>query len=247
MPKIRTVLVVEDEGAISKLIAFHLEQNGYEAVVASDGKRAMELLGKRAPTLMILDLMLPDTDGIDILRQIRAEPKTVRLPVILLTARAEEADRVLGLESGADDCVVKPFSPRELMLRVKKLISLYENEQVETTAIKFGCLELNENEFQLQVNQQKVEITVTEMRLLSELIRCKGQVLTRDQLLQNAWGYLPNVTDRTVDTHVKRLRRKLGPAADYLETIRGVGYRWARSPEETVPQSIGAAAEDENA
>ena len=243
MSRIRTVLVVEDETAISKLIAFHLEQNGYEVVVAADGKRALELLDKRTPTLLILDLMLPDTDGIDILKRIRSDNKTVRLPVILLTARAEEADRVLGLESGADDYVVKPFSPRELMLRVKKLIALYENERVDTAHTVFGCLELNENEFQLLVNAQKVEITVTEMRLLSELIRGKGQVLTRDQLLQNAWGYLPNVTDRTVDTHVKRLRRKLGPASNYLETIRGVGYRWAKSPDEVSEQAPDGAAD----
>jgi two-component system phosphate regulon response regulator PhoB len=209
----------------------HLEQSGYEAVIAPDGRRAMELLARRAPTLLILDLMLPDTDGIQVLQRIRSDESMSRLPVILLTARAEEADRVLGLESGADDYVVKPFSPRELMLRVKKLIALYENERIDQAHTVFGCLELNENEFQLLVNGQKVEITVTEMRLLSELIRCKGKVLSRDQLLQNAWGYLPNVTDRTVDTHVKRLRRKLGAAADYLETIRGVGYRWVSSPE----------------
>ncbi|MGI8908054.1 MAG: response regulator [Candidatus Sumerlaeaceae bacterium] len=246
MAKIRTVLVVEDEAAISKLIAFHLEQNGYDVVTAPDGRRAMELLTKRTPTLLILDLMLPDTDGIDILKQIRSEAKTVRLPVILLTARAEEADRVLGLESGADDYVVKPFSPRELMLRVKKLIALYENERVDAAHTVFGCMELNENEFQLLVNGHKVEITVTEMRLLSELIRCKGQVLSRDQLLQNAWGYLPNVTDRTVDTHVKRLRRKLGPAADYLQTIRGVGYRWVRAPGESTSAEV-VSMDDDNA
>ena len=233
MKPIKSVLVVEDEQAISDLVAFHLEQHGYEPVVSAEGKRALKLLDKRQPALVILDLMLPDLDGIEILKRVRANPETARLPIILLTARAEEADRVLGLEMGADDYVVKPFSPRELVLRVEKLIASRERADERKLPTVFGRLELDEDRFRVAVDGKTVDVSATEMRLLAELVRCRGRVLSRGQLLQNAWGYLPNVTDRTVDTHVKRLRQKLGPAGEYLETIRGVGYRWIETPPES--------------
>lgn len=226
------VLVVEDEKAISDLVKFHLEQQGYEPVVASEGRRALDLVARQTPSLVLLDLGLPDTDGLDVLKAIRTNEKTARLPVVLLTARAEEADRVLGLEIGADDYVVKPFSPRELMLRVGKLISSRYEAKAETVRTVFGCLEIDEDRFRVTVEGRGIDVSATEMRLLSELLRCRGRVLSRNQLLQNAWGYMPNVTERTVDTHVKRLRQKLGPAADYLETVRGVGYRWLEAPPE---------------
>src|SRR5690606_22900483 len=174
----------------------------------------------------ILDLMLPDMDGLEILRHFRSQERTARLPVILLTARAEEADRILGLEIGADDYVVKPFSPRELMLRVERLISSQDNQSTAVAPTEFGCLTIDESRFRVTVAGEPVDISATEMRLLTELLRSRGKVLSRTQLLQNAWGYMPNVTERTVDTHVKRLRQKLGPASEYLETVRGVGYRW---------------------
>ena len=231
MSTIQTIMVVEDEHAIADLVALHVRQHGYEAVVCNDGRRAIELLDKRVPALVILDLMLPDMDGIDILKKIRSEKATSFLPVILLTARAEEADRILGLEMGADDYVVKPFSPRELVLRVKKLLDSRSGDLASLPTV-FGCLELDEDKFRVAVNGAPIDVSATEMRLLSELLRCRGRVLSRGQLLQNAWGYLPSVTDRTVDTHVKRLRQKLGPAASYLQTVRGVGYRWKENPEE---------------
>jgi len=224
------VLVVEDEKAISDLIAFHLEQMKYEPIVAGDGKRALALTADRLPTLVILDLMLPDMDGLDILKHFRGQERSARLPVILLTARAEEADRILGLEIGADDYVVKPFSPRELMLRVERLIASRNIAAgADQTPTVFGCLEIDEARFKVSVEGEPIEVSATEMRLLCELIRCRGTVLSRSQLLQNAWGYMPNVTERTVDTHVKRLRQKLGAASDYLETVRGVGYRWVEN------------------
>lgn len=229
------VLVVEDEKAISDLIAFHLEQSGFEPVVAGDGKRALGLTADRLPALVVLDLMLPDMDGLEILKYLRSQERSARLPIILLTARAEEADRVLGLEIGADDYVVKPFSPRELMLRVARLIETREAVNEKAEPMVFGCLEMDEAKFRVLVEGQPIEISATEMRLLSELIKCRGTVLSRSQLLQNAWGYMPNVTERTVDTHVKRLRQKLGAASAYLETVRGVGYRWLESvPAETL-------------
>jgi two-component system phosphate regulon response regulator PhoB len=242
MSPIRTVLVVEDEPAISNLVALHLEQSGFEAVVAGDGTRALNLIEKKPPSLVLLDIMLPDIDGLEILRRLRSEAKTAQLPVILLTARAEEGDRVLGLEIGADDYVVKPFSPRELMLRVEKLISSRESVDETTGPVVFGCIEVDEARFRVAVEGRKLDISATEMRLLAELMRCRGKVLSRSQLLQNAWGYLPNVTERTVDTHVKRLRQKLGAAAPYLETVRGVGYRWLEKPPEEEGSLAGSGA-----
>jgi two-component system phosphate regulon response regulator PhoB len=243
MMPIKSVLVVEDEQAISDLVAFHLQQHGYEAVVSADGQRALKLLEKRVPALLILDLMLPDLDGIEILKRVRSNTATVRLPVILLTARAEEADRILGLEMGADDYVVKPFSPRELVLRVDKLIASRETREQAKVPTVFGRLELDEEKFRVAVDGKPLDISATEMRLLAELLRCRGRVLSRGQLLQNAWGYLPNVTDRTVDTHVKRLRQKLGPASAYLETVRGIGYRWIESPPECETPAANTARE----
>ena len=238
----RAVLVVEDEKAIADLVKLHLEQQGYEVHLAPEGRRALELLRDRKPSLVVLDLMLPDMDGLDILKIIRQDAASARLPVILLTARAEEADRILGLEIGADDYVVKPFSPRELMLRVGKLIASREDVQERRVPHVFGCLEVDEDRFRVAVEGRAIEISATEMRLMTELMRCRGKVLSRGQLLQNAWGYMPNVTERTVDTHVKRLRQKLGAAADYLETVRGVGYRWLETP--TSPTSGSAGFDD---
>jgi two-component system phosphate regulon response regulator PhoB len=228
----RSVLVVEDEKAISDLVAFHLEATGYEAIAASDAERAQELLAKRLPDLVVLDLMLPDGDGLEILQEIRNRAESRDLPVILLTARAEEDDRILGLETGADDYVTKPFSPRELMLRIDRLVSSREQATQQKIPTTFGLLQIDEDRFRVTVQAKPVEVSATEMRLLGVLIRFRGMVLSRSQLLQDAWGYMPNVTERTVDTHVKRLRQKLGSAADYLETVRGIGYRWIDTPPE---------------
>ncbi|MCX7717244.1 MAG: response regulator transcription factor [Candidatus Sumerlaeaceae bacterium] len=230
MSPIRAVLVVEDEPAIANLVALHLEQCGFEAVIASDGRRALDLLGKALPSLVVLDLMLPDMDGLDVLRRLRSDERSARLPVVLLTARGSEEDRVTGLELGADDYVTKPFSPRELMLRVTKLLAVREPVPQDKMPTVFGCLEIDEDRFRVAVEGRTVEISATEMRLLTELIRARGKVLSRTQILQSAWGFMPNVTERTVDTHIKRLRQKLGAAAAYIETVRGVGYRWVEDP-----------------
>lgn len=230
------VLVVEDEKAISELIAFHLEQIDVEPNVAPDARTALSLLQDRLPALVILDIMLPDMDGLEILRQVRRDSRTAHIPVILLTARAEEADRILGLEIGADDYVVKPFSPRELMLRVKRLLATRRASAHPQPCLQSGLLTIDESQFVVTVNGEAIEVSATEMRLLSTLIRNCGTVFSRSQLLQHAWGYMPNVTERTIDTHVKRLRQKLGPAADYVETVRGVGYRWAGPAPAESPQ-----------
>jgi len=221
----RGILVVEDEEAIASLVAFHIEQEGWEPVVVAEGQRALSLLKKTLPAAVVLDLMLPDMDGIDILRHIRETPASKLLPVLILTARGEEADRVLGLEVGADDYLAKPFSPRELILRLRKLIE-GRGADAQLPLVRFGILEVDESRFRVKVGEDPIEISATEMRLLTELLHNRGKVLSRDRLLQKAWGFMPNVTQRTIDTHVKRLRQKLGPAASYIETIRGVGYRW---------------------
>ena len=235
----RPILVVEDEQAIANLVAFHLQQNGFETVVAGDGRHAMDFLMRQLPALVILDLMLPDMDGLDILAKLRARPETAHLPVILLTARAEEEDRVRGLEVGADDYVTKPFSPRELVLRVKKLLKARGEAGGARVPTTFGCLEIDEDRFSVAVEGEPIEVSATEMRLLAELMRSRGRVLSRGQILQGAWGFMPNVTERTVDTHVKRLRQKLGKAADYVETVRGVGYRWLENPPGEAPAPAG--------
>ena len=221
------VMVVEDEKAISDLLVFHLEQSGFEPLIAMDARSALDLTRDRLPSLIILDLMLPDMDGLEVLRILRRDRRSANVPVILLTARAEEADRIQGLEYGADDYVAKPFSPREIMLRVQRLIESRRERHVSTGPMVSGILVLDENRFSVTVADDPVEVSATEMRLLCTLLRGGGNVFTRSQLLEEAWGYMPNVTERTVDTHIKRLRQKLGDAADYVETVRGVGYRWA--------------------
>jgi two-component system phosphate regulon response regulator PhoB len=233
----RGILVVEDEPAIADLVAFHLQQEGYEPVVVAEGKRALSLLEKTLPAAVVLDLMLPDIDGIEILRKIRQETRTRLLPVLILTARGEEADRILGLETGADDYLAKPFSPRELLLRLEKLIH-GRGADATLPIFKSGIVTVDESRFSVTVAGTPIEVSATEMRLLTELIRHSGKVLSRDQLLQRAWGFMPNVTTRTIDTHIKRLRQKLGEASDYIETIRGVGYRWIEPLEPSLPPSV---------
>lgn len=233
MPKRKSpVLVVEDEQAISDLLAFHLEQSGFLPLVVTDARLALEWLhGNRRPALVILDLTLPLGDGLDILKRIRRDKRLAPVPVILLTARAEEADRILGLELGADDYVAKPFSPRELMLRVQRLIDSRQHRAPKPVTFTSGCITVDESRFAVTVEGEPVIISATEMRLLVTLLEERETVLSRTSLLEQAWGYMPNVTARTVDTHIKRLRQKLGAAADYIETVRGVGYRWVGPPE----------------
>lgn len=219
--------MVEDEQAISDLLAFHLEQSGFVPLVVNDARQALEWLhANRRPSLIILDLTLPLGDGLDILKRVRRDKRLAPVPVILLTARAEEADRILGLETGADDYVAKPFSPRELMLRVQRLIDSRQPRAAQPVILTSGIVSVDEGRFAVTVAGQPTVISATEMRLLITLLEERETVLSRSNLLEQAWGYMPNVTERTVDTHIKRLRQKLGPAADYIETVRGVGYRW---------------------
>ncbi len=223
-----TVLVVEDDEDILNLLRFNLEAAGYEVLASTDGYEGMNLARSNPPQLVILDIMLPGIDGFEVCKDLKRRKETAEIPVIMLTARGEEVDRIVGLELGADDYVVKPFSPRELMLRIKAIMkrsTRTESDEQRSQWIKEG-LSVDMDAHKVVVDEQDIELTATEFKLLVELIKRQGRVLTRDQLLNRVWGYEFEGYARTVDTHIRRLRQKLGPYAEFVETVRGVGYRF---------------------
>jgi two-component system phosphate regulon response regulator PhoB len=225
------VLVIEDEPDIRKTIDYNLSKESFKVVQASSIEEGEKALAANKIDVIILDLMLPDGSGLTLCRDIKSEPKTKHIPVIILTAKTEEVDRVVGFELGADDYVTKPFSVRELILRVKAIlkrgVSIEKN--IDNTEHSFGELTINYEEHQAYIQDQEISLTALEFKLLKHLINRKGRVQTRDQLLEDVWGYSSNVTTRTVDTHIKRLREKLGSVGDHIQTIRGVGYRFSRN------------------
>jgi two-component system phosphate regulon response regulator PhoB len=225
------ILVVEDEADLAELVAFNLRREGHEVVVAHDGNTALAEIQRSHPDLVVLDVMLPDISGIEVCRRLRRNPSTVRLPVIMLTARTDEMDRVVGFEVGADDYVPKPFSPRELVLRVEAILRrTIPSVQVDgPQVITLGNLMIDVPAHRVEVLGQEVLLTALEFRLLLDLVSRAGRVQSRDALLDRVWGYAPDVETRTVDTHVKRLREKLGVGAEHIETVRGVGYRALKS------------------
>lgn len=225
------ILVVEDEPDLAELVALNLRGAGHEVTVSHDGNTALAEIQRNQPDLVVLDVMLPDVSGIEVCRRLRRCPQTVRLPVIMLTARSDEVDRVVGFEVGADDYVPKPFSPRELVLRVEAILrrTAVGVDAVGPQVIALGDLVIDVPAHRVDVDGQEVLLTALEFRLLLDLARRAGRVQSRDALLERVWGYSPNVETRTVDTHVKRLREKLGTAAKYIETVRGVGYRALKS------------------
>jgi DNA-binding response OmpR family regulator len=222
-----TVLLVEDERDIAELVRFQLEKEGVRCVVASDGATGVRLARTERPDLVILDLMLPALDGLEVCRQLRRDPATQRLPIIILTARAEEVDRIVGLELGADDYVAKPFSPRELAARVRAVLRRV-HEPSATAPRTAGALRLDEARRSVTVAGQAVALTAKEFDLLAALMRADGRVLSREQLLEAVWGYphAAEIESRTVDVHVRRLREKLGPEAGRVVTVKAVGYRF---------------------
>ena len=236
------VLVVDDEEDLTNLLVYQLEKNNYQTLKALCGRDALRLAKKFRPALILLDIMLPDLDGFEVFRMLRQDEATAAIPVIMLTAKAEEIDRVLGLELGADDYVTQPFSNRELVLRVRPVLRRTHPTEPQEKVMAHRELKLNPDRFEVTVGAERVVLTYTEFKLLQELLHRRGRVLTRNMLLQNVWGYLHNVTDRTVDTHVKRLRQKLGRAAEYIETIRGIGYRFQEAPEGEEEVRHGAVA-----
>ncbi len=230
-----TVLVVDDEPDLVSTVAYNLEREGLTVRSAATGREALAALAASPrPDLVVLDLMLPDVSGVEVCRRIRQDADTRRIPVIMLTARGEEIDRVVGFEVGADDYVVKPFSVRELMLRVKALLRRAEPgaSAPDGERTSFGVLEVDPGAHRVWVEGVEVRLTALEFRLLTTFLTRRGRVQTRDGLLADVWGIQADITTRTVDTHVKRLREKLGAAGAYVETLRGVGYRFRSSPDE---------------
>jgi DNA-binding response OmpR family regulator len=217
------VLIVDDDPDIQRLVSYNLSIAGFQVTTASSGRTALETVQKHPPDLIILDIMMPDIDGMEVCRTLRQRENSRRIPIIMLTARGEEIDRVVGFELGADDYVMKPFSPRELVLRVKSIFRRIGEQRTE--ALGFGKIQIFPQRRQVLVGNQPVVLTAKEFDLLHELMRAQGNVLTREFLMDKVWGYHGEATSRTLDTHVRRLREKLGDTGDLVETVRSVGYR----------------------
>ncbi len=227
------ILVVEDEADLRMVIEFNLKKAGHEVRLAASGAEGLRLVQERAPDLVLLDLMLPDIGGLDVCRQIKDSADTRKVAVIMLTARGEEMDRVVGFEVGADDYVVKPFSVRELLLRIDAILRRSVGPATaEVGTVVFGRLKMDRAAHRVWVEEEEIELTALEFKLLSTLYDRRNRVQSRSELLDVVWGIRADVTTRTVDTHVKRLREKIKGARDYLETVRGVGYRFVAEAEE---------------
>jgi two-component system phosphate regulon response regulator PhoB len=229
----RRVLIVEDETDIRDLLAYNLKQEGYEVATVETGGAALDEVNQFSPDLVVLDLMLPDISGVEVCRRIRGRDAAPQPAVIMLTAKGEEIDRVVGFEVGADDYVVKPFSVRELVLRVRARMQEVASrvsgapETDRPRRLTVGNITIDADTHRVSVDEREVAVSLLEMQLLLHLARAQGAVCSRRDLLTHVWKYSPGVTSRTVDTHVKRLRDKLGSAGHLIRTIRGVGYRLA--------------------
>ncbi|MBV9489440.1 MAG: response regulator transcription factor [Verrucomicrobia bacterium] len=222
----QTILVVDDEPDAVALVRYHLQRSGFAVWTAADGPAALRVARQKRPDAIILDVMLPQMSGTEVLRLLRQEPDTAAVPVLMLTARAEATDRVEGLQLGADDYVTKPFSPREVVLRTQNLVRRSQAGQT-ATLVKVGEFCLDKGDFEATVNGKRLELTAIEFKLLSVLVERRGRVLSRETLLRDVWKYDHAIDTRTVDTHVRRLREKLGSAASHLVTVRGEGYGFA--------------------
>lgn len=230
------ILVVDDEDDIRNLLLLHLQREGYAAVAASNGLDALDMVHRLTPSLVILDLMLPGLTGTEVCRRLKSDPATRELPVIMLSARGEEIDRVVGFEVGADDYVTKPFSARELLLRVRAVlrrapVADEAPDGMRTFTGPKAVLRIDEAGHHVYVRDEEVPLTATEFKLLITLASRADRVQTRGQLLEHVWGMPPDLNTRTVDTHMKRLREKLVDASAHIETVRGVGYRFRRDPD----------------
>ena len=228
------ILVIEDEVDLATTLEYNLKAEGFQTRVAHNGRQGIAAATTDPlPDVIVLDLMLPDLSGTEICRRLRDGERTRDIPVIMCTAKGEEIDRVVGFEVGADDYVVKPFSVRELILRIRaQLRRRNHHAEGEPSLLKFGRLEIDRDAHRAWVDKSEVALTALEFRLLHQFLARRGRVQTRDALLSDVWGIDADVTTRTVDTHVKRLREKLGDAGAYIETLRGVGYRFKSEPDE---------------
>ena len=226
-PKKPKILVVDDEPDAVELVAFNLKGAGYQVSTAADGEEALRKAREQLPDLIVLDVMLPEVDGLEVCKILRRDGHTADIPIIMLTAKAGEVDRVLGLELGADDYVTKPFSPRELVLRVKRLLRNVVPEAEKPDRLTWKELAIDIPRHEAKLKGKPLDLTATEFKLLVTLVQRRGRVQSREALLRDVWEYESLIDTRTVDTHMRRLREKLGPASRYLDTVRGVGYRFA--------------------
>jgi two-component system phosphate regulon response regulator PhoB len=226
------ILLIEDEPDIRKTLEYNISREGYDVVTAPSLSEGRNHLNSGSFSLILLDLMLPDGSGLDLCREIKSDKEKVATPIIILTAKDDEVDKVVGFELGADDYVTKPFSVRELILRIKAVLKRGERKQENLEVQRqFGELLIDVDSHEVFVNEQSITLTALEFKLLRQLVDRRGRVQSRDQLLSDVWGYSADVTTRTVDTHIKRLREKLGSMGKYVQTIRGVGYKFTRTPE----------------
>ena len=227
------ILIVEDEIDVAELLAHHLRKEGFAVEIVDNGRVALNWLKSERPALIILDLMLPELSGLDLCRIVKSNPGTEGVPIVMLSARIEEIDRVLGFELGADDYVVKPFSPRELVLRIRAILRrMSQDREPVEQLLRVGELVLDRSRHEVRAADRVIDCTATEFKLLAILMEREGRVQERDRLLSDVWGYDSVIDTRTVDTHMRRLRDKLAPHGRYIETIRGFGYRLA--PQKTL-------------
>lgn len=224
----KKILVVDDEPDVTDLVAYHLKAKGFHVETLNDATASISKARSYVPDLIILDIMMPHLSGIQVCRILRADPKLARVPIVFLTAKAEAHDRIEGLESGADDYLSKPFSPKELVLRVESILRRIAAPKEPVSAkLRVGDIQLDSETHRVTVKGEPLDLTATEFKLLRLMMERQGRVQTREHLLLNVWNYSTEIETRTVDTHVRRLREKLGPEAGWIETIRGVGYRIA--------------------
>lgn len=221
----KRILIVEDELDLRSTLEFKFKSEGYTVNAVSKGKEAIEAIARKKPDLVLLDLMLPDMSGLDVCKTIRNSADSFDTAIIMLTAKGEEVDRVLGFELGADDYVVKPFSIRELALRASTVLKRREKQE-ETNNISLGDIEINLSSYRVFISKTEIQLTAKEFLLFQHLVQKNGRIQTREVLLEEVWGYNSFVTTRTVDTHVKRLRSKIGDIGSKIETVRGIGYRF---------------------
>ncbi len=230
----QTVLVVDDEKDLVELIAYNVQRNGYNVLTANTGDAALEIAARELPDLVLLDLMLPGTSGTEVARKLKGDPKTAHIPIIMLTAKSEETDVVVGLTLGADDYITKPFSMKILLARLSTVLRRSESAPAtpETAMLKAGPLSIDPSKHEVTLNGEAVKLTLTEFKLLISLVAARGRVLTRDQLMDKAMGTDVFVTDRAIDVHITAIRKKLGAASWLIRTVRGVGYSMQESAEE---------------
>jgi two-component system, OmpR family, phosphate regulon response regulator PhoB len=222
----RKILIIEDETDVADLLTLNLRKAGYKVATAADGAAGLQKARDDRPDFIILDLMLPKMSGLEVCRILKGDTATAQLPILMLTAKAEEIDRIVGLEFGADDYVTKPFSPREIVLRIRAIFRRGERAE---TSLDTGPISIDPARHEVRVNGKQVHLTSLEFKLLRVLMQRRGRVQERDRLLNEVWGYESVIDTRTVDTHVRRLREKLGKAGDVIETVRGFGYRLRES------------------